>query len=230
MRRATMLVLFLVSAVALGADDSLEKAKTLRSNGLLAEAKKELVDVLYASTSQDALKADALLMLGEIAVDEKKFDAARQNWTKVLESYPDSPGAAAARAKLDLLAQMDSRPVIASENQTYRPGTILVLPDEDYAWAHVEIAAALGEFAVPVDDSLAVAVKLAASDTNIVGLVQVDLSVDVPFESGRVVCYQRSGAKVWQKVVRMTYPGTAEAIAHRFIARLGRDLKGKRCP
>jgi tetratricopeptide (TPR) repeat protein len=229
MRQVAVFVLIFLSAAAF-ADDPLQKAKTLRSNGLLIEAKKELVDVLFGSTFSDSVKADALVLLGEIAVDEKKLDTARENWTKALREYPDSAAALVARAKLDLLTQIGAPAPSDGEKNAYRPGTVLVLPDEDYAWAHVEIAAALGDLAVATDESLAAVVKLAARDSNIVGLVQVDLSVDVPFESGRVVCYQPNGTKTWQKVVRMTYPGNAEAIAHRFIKRLAKEVKGKKCP
>lgn len=226
--RVAVLILLMIASSAL-ADDALQKAKALRSNGLFAEAKKELVDALFAATSTDEVKSEALLLLGEIAIDEKKFDLARDNWTKLVETYPDSAAASVARAKLELLAQV--KPEASEDRQRrYPPETVLVLPDEDYEWAHVEIAAALGSSAVAIDEKLSSAVKLAAADANIVGIMQVDLSVDVPFESGRVVCYQPSGAKAWQRVVRMTYPGSAEAIAHRFINRLAREVKGKTCP
>jgi len=229
MRLGIAVLALLVIAGSARADDSLQKAKALRSNGLLTEAKRELVDALFAATSTDEVKSEALLMLGEIAIDEKKFEVARDNWTKLAETYPESAAASAARAKLELRSQV--KPEASDEKRRQYPqGTVLVLPDEDYSWAHVEIAAALGTSAVATDEKLSAAVKLAATDANIVGIVQVDLSVDVPFESGRVVCYQPNGAKAWQKVVRMTYPGSAEAIAHRFINRLAKEVKGKKCP
>jgi tetratricopeptide (TPR) repeat protein len=227
---ATLMILLSSLGVLAAANDVLAKAKALRSNGLLTEAKKELVEVIFAEASSDAVKAEALLILGEIAIDENKFETARENWTKLLETYPESAFAASARAKLDLLAQMSGGAAAQAAKESYPSDTVLVLPDEDYPWANVEIAAALGSSAVAVDEKLSSAVKLAIDDPNIIGIVQVDLSVDVPFESGRVVCYQPNGAKAWQKVVRMTYPGSAEAIAHRFINRLAKEVKGKRCP
>ena len=232
MRFATAILMLLLISLGVLADanDTLAKAKALRSNGLLTEAKRELVDAIFAEASPDAVKAEALLILGEIAIDENKFEAARENWTKLLKTYPKSAFAASARAKLDLLAQMSEGAAAQATKQSYPPRTVLVLPDEDYPWANVEIAAALGNSAVAVDEKLSSAVKLATGDPNIVGIVQVDLSVDVPFESGRVVCYQPNGAKGWQKVVRMTYPGSAEAIAHRFISKLAKQVKGKKCP
>lgn len=102
---------FLVGALALTSlanAASLEKAKTLRSNGLRDEAKKELIDFLYDASSPDDGKAEALLLLGDIALDEKNPEAARENWNKLVTTYPSSPTAATAKAKLKALEQVAS--------------------------------------------------------------------------------------------------------------------------
>jgi hypothetical protein len=103
---------------------SLEKAKTLRANGLRDDAKKELVDFLYDSASPDDGKAEALLLLGDIALEEKNRDAARENWTKLVAAYPSSPAAAAAKAKLEALEQAAS----SSQSTTPPPGTAVTAP------------------------------------------------------------------------------------------------------
>ena len=71
MRRPTVLVLAaLLVAVPLWAA-SLEKAKALRANGLGEDAKKELVEVAFEDTATPEVKAEALYLLGDIAVAEK---------------------------------------------------------------------------------------------------------------------------------------------------------------
>lgn len=124
MIRYTVVVLaWSLALTSLASAASLEKAKTLRANGLRDDAKKELVDFLYDSASPDDGKAEALLLLGDIALEEKNRDAARENWTKLTAAYPSSPAAAAAKAKLEALEQAasSSQPTTPKAPQ-YAPG------------------------------------------------------------------------------------------------------------
>jgi hypothetical protein len=210
---------------------SLEKAKALRSNGLRDEAKKELVDFLYDSTSSDDGKAEALLLLGDIALDEKNGDAARENWNKLVATYPSSPAAAAAKAKLEVLEQMASSSLPATPPAPqYAPGTVLVIGPAKYDWAAPQIAGARGPSAVAVNGSLSDAMKLASANGAIVGILQLGLDVEVVFETGTLTCYRPNGAKSWDKTVRVSSPGGAEHVAHVFVNKLAEKTKSKPCP
>lgn len=80
------LIVLLVAGSAL-AGGSLEKAKSLRLNGLLAEAKSELVEIVHDDTAESDVRAEALMVLGEITVDEKNLEAAKDNWGKLVATY-----------------------------------------------------------------------------------------------------------------------------------------------
>ena len=210
---------------------SLEKAKTLRSNGLRAEAKKELVDFLYDPTSPDEGKAEALLLLGDIALDEKNRDAARENWSKLVTTYPSSPAAAAAKAKLEVLEQVASSSQLTTPPAPqYAPGTVLVIGPANYDWAAPQIAGARGPSAAAINGSLSDAMKLAAANRAIVGILQLDLDVEVVFETGTLTCYRPNGAKSWDKTVRVSSPGGAEHVARVFVNKLAEKTKSKACP
>lgn len=210
---------------------SLDKAKALRANGLRDEAKKEFVELTFDEAEEPAAKAEALYLLGEIAVDEKAIAAAQENWVKLIESYPESPFATSAQSKLELLKQL--QPSLAQEDSAslpYSPGTILVAGPKEYPWAAPQIVAALGPSAIAFDEVLDKAFRDARKNSAIVAVVEVALNVDVAFETGRVICYRPNGEKVWEKIVRVTYPGSEEQIARRFVEKLSTKVKGQKCP
>lgn len=98
-RSALLMALGLTSFIAHAA--SLEKAQLLYDSQLLEDAKRELVDIAAAAPTDDE-KAAALEMLGRIAIDEQRFDAAVATWTQVIEKYPNSPAAKSCADKLPL--------------------------------------------------------------------------------------------------------------------------------
>lgn len=232
MRYTVMVLAWTLALTSLANAASLEKAKVLRSNGLRDEAKKELVDFLYESTSPSDGKAEALLILGEIAMDEKNRDAARENWNKLLTTYPSSPAAAAAKAKLEVLEQVasSSQATTPPAPPQYAPGTILAIGPAKYDWAAPQIAGARGPSAVAINGSLSDAMKIAAANGNVVGILQLDLDVEVVFETGTLTCYRPNGAKSWDKTVRVSSPGGAEHVARVFVNKLADKTKSKTCP
>jgi hypothetical protein len=225
---AALSATLLWSTAAHGA--SLDKAKALRANGLRDEAKRELVELTFDDAEVPAAKAEALYLLGEIAVDEKAIAAARENWKKLIEAYPESQFAATARSKLELLEQLQPPAQGDAAVPAYPPGTVLVAGPKEYPWAAPQIAAALEPPAVAADEALDGAFQAARRSNAIVAVVEVALKVDVAFETGRVICYRPNGEKLWEKVVRVTYPGSEEQIARRFVEKLSAKVKGQKCP
>ena len=209
---------------------SLDKAKALRANGLRDEAKRELVEVMFDEAEGPTVKAEALYLLGEIAIDEKAIAAARENWEKLINTYPDSPFATTARSKLELLLQLQPSAQPETAVPAYPPGSVLVTGPKEYPWAAPQIAAALGPPAIATDEALDEAFRVARRNNAVAAVVEVALKVDVAFETGRVICYRPNGEKLWEKVVRVTYPGSAEQIARRFIEKLSTKVKGQKCP
>ena len=72
----------------------LEKARLLYDAQLYEDAKQELV-MTATSDAPAEDKAAALYLLGTIAVDEKRYDAAVRTWSDLIAKYPDSEDAGA---------------------------------------------------------------------------------------------------------------------------------------
>jgi hypothetical protein len=143
--------------LALPADSaSLEKAKVLRTNGLAAEAKRELVELTFDSNISRAEKAEALLVLGDIAIDEGKPEVAKENWSKVVSEFAGEPVATMASEKLTLLGKLSGTPKSEMHTPaiTYMPGTVLVVGPEKYPWSIAQISGALGSYALPFEGTL----------------------------------------------------------------------------
>jgi hypothetical protein len=81
----------------------LEKAKALYQNNLLDEAKRELIDVLYAVESKDAEKSLSLYMLGLINEKQGQAEVAASNWRELVAKYPQAVEAPLARESLSRL-------------------------------------------------------------------------------------------------------------------------------
>jgi tetratricopeptide (TPR) repeat protein len=233
--RAITATLLLLTSSALLAS-SLEKAEALRSNGLIEEAKAELIRVAFDEALPDDKRAEALLLLGDIAVDEGSYDAASENWTRVIQLYPDSEPARLAQEKLDLLTTLVNRadtgdPRTEDEPTTYEQGTILVVSsNSDYPWAAHEIAASLAQPAAVFSGTLEDTFARAKAGDAIRGVVEIHVNVDSAFESVRAVCYSVAGRKEWQKKTSMSWIGSQEQMARRMVSKVAAKIEGLSCP
>jgi hypothetical protein len=230
--RVVLLLSCLITATSVHAA-SIEKARALKTNGLLREAKSELVELSFSDAVSPADKAEALLLLGDIGVEEGKPEVAAENWSKVTRDYPQEAAAKLASEKLASLsnptpqtpAQSDS-----SKSHPYPSGTLLVVGPREFPWSIPQIAASLGSHATPFDGSIADAMVQARSNPEIVGVAEISLSVDTAFESGRVVCSLPNGSKVWEEKVMFNLGGGAERIARRFVDSLAKKVARRPCP
>lgn len=93
------LLLYCIASPVCGA--SLDKAKALYQNNLLDDAKRELIEVLYADDSEAADKALALYMLGMVNERQGQAELAAANWNELIERFPQAPEAQLARDNLD---------------------------------------------------------------------------------------------------------------------------------
>lgn len=122
------LALFLFCVATFG--QSLEKARLLYSNKLYEDAKRELVTVAVGNGTEEE-RAEALNLLGAIAIDEGNYEAAIQNWTEITRKFPETTAAKEAKAKLPLAEKLAAtqKPIpsiseVAPEGT--QPGTVLV--------------------------------------------------------------------------------------------------------
>lgn len=95
-------VLWLVNNAAA---QSYPKAEMLYENGLLSEAQKELVDIVFsASPAASADKPKALNLLASIAVEKNNLRAALDAWKRLIRDFPKSTEAVNARARIPVLS------------------------------------------------------------------------------------------------------------------------------
>lgn len=100
LRHGITLVLLLVFMAPPVRGASLEKAKALYQNNLLDDAKRELIEVVFATDSGDTEKSLALYMLALINEKQGQSALAESNWREILEKYPESAEAPLARENL----------------------------------------------------------------------------------------------------------------------------------
>jgi len=98
---ALSLSLFIASSNAA----SLDKAKLLSDNGLVDQAKTELIDIIFSKTS-DANKAKAYYELGSVAFANNQVTQALKSWTKLTKKYPSSTEAKLVQNKLEQLSEI----------------------------------------------------------------------------------------------------------------------------
>lgn len=235
-RHAMVLALVLLSTrllAALSPDVTLEKAKDQVANGLYAEAKSELIELLYSPEPGAAQRAEARLLLGNIGQAQGDFAAARQNWQRVVAEFPGTEQARVASEKLSLLdavaaasASSARQPPPPQAIPDYPAGTVLVVADPRFGWAAVQIAGELKAPAVAHEGSLADALRLKVGP----GVVGVSVDPDSAYESARVTCHRPSGQVAWEaKQIWHTSLGE-DRIAHDLVGRVAKKIKGKSCP
>jgi tetratricopeptide (TPR) repeat protein len=95
--------LFAISSWAWSA--SLNEARRLHQEGSVQEALAEIEKIL-GSDALDADKAQALDLLGDIAVDQGYLAMAKQAWSRLLTDYPDFVESTDAQTKLSLVSAL----------------------------------------------------------------------------------------------------------------------------
>ncbi len=83
---------------------SYEKALMLEEHGLRVEAKRELIEVIFAEQQPNTKKAQALYLLGSISIDESRIEAGLSRWRELQSRYPNSEVANQVANRADELA------------------------------------------------------------------------------------------------------------------------------
>lgn len=148
-KTVTLLALSLTVA-AMAQAGSVEEARRLYENGETAAAKDELLEIL-ALESDGAVRAEALDLLGMVAVDAGDLELATAVWEQLISDYPDSPLAAEAKTKLSLAADLSEARAEATEvspkdaqaqSEVESRGAPVGEPDEEVATQPVKAAPA----------------------------------------------------------------------------------------
>jgi tetratricopeptide (TPR) repeat protein len=241
MNRGAIIFLTTVLCCGIAFGQSLEKAKLLYSNKLYEDAKRELVAVAVGSGSNEE-KAEALNLLGTIAIDEGNYDAAIKNWTEVTVKFPETASAKEAAAKLPLaeklLATQKSDPsVVKAMPEQVSPGTVLVAGSAPEAPEYADQAVL--EF-MNVLTSKGVRAKNAfpgrTVDATLPNLLELAnrsgasavLYVFIHFrgmENMRVECYSADGKKMWEEKVAASLGLSPAGMTEGFVRRMKKKLE-----
>ncbi len=186
-------------------------------------------------------KAEALNLLGTIAIDEGNYDAAIKNWTDVTTKFPGTAFAKEAAAKIPLaekLAATQKSAPLAEKTMPERfpPGTVLVAGSAPEAPEYADQAVL--EF-MNVLTSKGVRAKNAfpgrTADATLPNILEVAhqsgaaavLYVFIHFqgmENMRVECYSADGKKMWEEKVVASLGLSPAGMTEGFVRRMKKKL------
>ena len=83
---------------------SIEKAILLNEHGLINEAKKELIEIIFDRKNNET-KAHAYYLLGNIAFDSNQVNLAVKSWSKIIEDYPKTSHASLVKDQVEKLSE-----------------------------------------------------------------------------------------------------------------------------
>jgi tetratricopeptide (TPR) repeat protein len=238
---ATLFVLALWFSCGVGFSQSLDKARLLYSNKLYEDAKRELVAVAVGN-GPDEERAEALNLLGAIAIDEGDYDAAIRNWTEATTKFPGTAAAKEAAAKIPLAEKLASTQHSTPPNregapERELPGTVLVAgsaPESpEYADQAVlefmnfltskEVRAKSAFSGRSMDATLPNLLERAGRS----GAASV-LYVFIHFhgmENMRVECYSADGKRLWEEKVSASLGLSPAGMTESFVRRMKKKLE-----
>lgn len=97
------LCLLLLTSHAIGA--SLDKAEMFRRHGLVSEAKKELIEVIFSKQNAKN-KTEAYYILGTMSFEANNISAALETWTQLVEDFPESDQAKLVKDRIKQLSEI----------------------------------------------------------------------------------------------------------------------------
>ena len=101
LRILTLILLGLAFARPIEAT-SIDRANMLKKHGLLEDAKRQFIDILYGDSNEED-KATALYNLGVMALNEKDMALATDMWKLLIDQFPNSEEARRVAAGMDYL-------------------------------------------------------------------------------------------------------------------------------
>ena len=232
---ACLIPFMLVSSIAVA---DLEKARLLYDAQLYDEAKRELIATATSDASPEE-KAAALHLLGTIAVDEKRFDAALRTWSDLVAKYPDTEDAKQVKEKISLVQMLGG-----AEDQASSPVGAAELPGpalRGVIVANGGMEKEWGDFAVDEISNFLIGSSVVASKAPdgaarleklmpLAGTPDVTsiLMLTMKFgyvESLRAECYSADGSLQWEEKASGSFGWGRSGVAAGLIKRMKKKLE-----
>ena len=236
MVRLTCLLVLLAQT----AGASVDKAKLLYDALLLEDAKKELVATATSDAPAEE-KAAALHLLGTIAVDEKRYDAALRTWSDLVNQYPNTQDAREVQGKMPLVRELATRTATSPEFATKPESTSRALHGVVVTGAGSQpefVELAVNEISNFLMGKKVDTTKSPTSGASLSELIPVArqsgassvLVLTLKFgylESLRAECYLIDGGLQWQEKASGSFGVTKSGTAAGLIDRIKSKLEGR---
>jgi hypothetical protein len=142
----------------------------------------------------------------------------------------DAAGTPEQKQALQDIIQQKLDQLLPAGKRSYPPGTVLVFATPGFPWAAQRVAGVLAGKPVALDTSLAEVRTIASSNSNIAGIVEVEVNVYQAFETVKANCLRPDGTKVWSKKTFFNMGGSPEQLARDMVGKLLGKVKGQVCP
>lgn len=229
------LLVMLLSSVAVA---DLEKARLLYDAQLYDDAKRELVATATSDADPEE-KAAALHLLGTIAVDEKRYDAAVRTWSDLVAKYPDTEDAEQAKDKISLVQALGgtedhaSTPVPAAESpEPALRGVIVANAGMEKEWgdfavdeiSNFLIGSSVVASKAPDGIGTLEMLKPLASAPNATSILILTMKFGY-MESLRAECYSADGNLEWKEKASGSWGISRSGVAAGLINRIKKKLE-----
>ena len=218
----------------------LERAQLLYDAQLYDDAKRELV-VTATSDAPAEEKASALHLLGTIAVDEKRYDAAVRTWSDLISKYPDTQDALLVGEKIPLVQTMarqdDIAPPPVEEASPQSPelsGVVLVGAGPETVFVDLAvdeisnflIGGKVGASKAPEEQASLAELMPVANQTDVSSFLVLTLKFGY-LESLRAECYAVDGELQWKEKASGSFGFGKERITTGLVERMKEKLEDR---
>lgn len=117
----------------------------------------------------------------------------------------------------------------AGPDNPYQPETVLVIATPGYLWAANDVSQVMLSNTSPQDIPLKSAYDALLYNENVIGLVEVIISLDQFYETVSAVCRDKESSKVWQETRALNFGGGQERLAKDMVGGLLGKVRGKSC-
>ena len=206
------------------------KARLLYENRLLDDAKRELVEVASSSSAPEEA-AEALHLLGSIAIDEKRYDSAIRTWEDLLQRFPETRNAAEVSGKIALarlLLEQDSSGAAASKSSESAIVVTGIGTETEFVNQAVteimNLLASKGVRVVRAPAGISSVPELLSASGQADGVLVMALRFGY-MENLRAMCHGPDGKLLWEEKASGSMGFTKAGITQGLIERISRKVE-----
>ena len=117
-----------------------------------------------------------------------------------------------------------------AQEKTYPENSVVVVATPGFPWAAEDVSKVLGVRATPLDVGLVEAADIAKAESNVLGVVEVQVNVSQFYETVYAICRDDQGREIWRQKRMLNFGGGQERLARDMVRGLLKKVNGKKCP